>query len=143
MSDLVDKLKKKQAEQAAKRPVGSPQADKEGSRPSKTGNTPAAVDNQADDDAIEAVKKSKPGGQAGGAAAAIRAATAGSTPEATQPPVTEPDEYTVVSGDNLSAIAQKLYGDANRWRDIYNANKETIGDNPSAIRVGMVLKIPR
>ncbi|MBP7998085.1 MAG: LysM peptidoglycan-binding domain-containing protein [Chloroflexi bacterium] len=55
----------------------------------------------------------------------------------------QPTEYTVVSGDNLSAIAQNLYGDANRWRDIYEANKKTIGANPSAIRVGMVLVIPQ
>jgi nucleoid-associated protein YgaU len=54
-------------------------------------------------------------------------------------------EYTVVSGDNLSYIAKRFYGSANRedWMRIYEANREVIGDNPSLIRVGQVLKIPR
>jgi nucleoid-associated protein YgaU len=54
-------------------------------------------------------------------------------------------EHTVVSGDNLSAIAKKYYGSADRdkWMAIYEANKATIGDNPSLIRVGQVLQIPK
>jgi len=139
MSDLVDKLKKQQAEQAAKRQANSPGVNKAGTTP--------AVDNKTDDNAILGAKQGKSGGQAGKSAiaGAIQKATADSAPNVTpaQDPLTNPTEYTVVSGDNLSAIAQKHYGDANRWRDIYNANKETIGANPSAIRVGMVLKIPR
>lgn len=139
MSDLVDKLKKQQAEQAAKRQANSPVVN-------KAGTTPAA-DNKTDDDAIRGVKQGKSGGQAGKStvAEAIQKATADAAPDVTpsQDPLTNSTEYTVVSGDNLSAIAQKHYGDANRWRDIYEANKETIGANPSAIRVGMVLKIPR
>ena len=53
-------------------------------------------------------------------------------------------EHTVVSGDTLSGMAQKYYGSAARekWMAIYEANKETIGDNPSLIRVGQVLQIP-
>lgn len=53
-------------------------------------------------------------------------------------------EHTVVSGDTLSGLAKKYYGSAERekWMAIYDANKETIGDNPSAIRVGQVLQIP-
>jgi nucleoid-associated protein YgaU len=133
MSDLVDKLKKQQAEQAAKRQTNSPVVNKAGTTPT--------VDNKTDDDAILGAKQGKSGGQA------IKSALAGAgsttKAEATPPPTPEPTEYKVVSGDNLSAIAQKHYGDANRWRDIYEANKETIGANPSAIRVGMVLKIPR
>ncbi len=53
-------------------------------------------------------------------------------------------EHTVVSGDSLSALAAKYYGSGSRdnWMAIYEANKEAIGDNPSAIRVGQVLQIP-
>ena len=53
-------------------------------------------------------------------------------------------EHTVVSGDTLSGLATKYYGSGSRenWMAIYEANKETIGDNPSLIRVGQVLKIP-
>lgn len=49
--------------------------------------------------------------------------------------------YTVVAGDNLSKIAKRFYGNANRWHDIYDANRDQIS-NPDLIRVGQVLKIP-
>ena len=53
-------------------------------------------------------------------------------------------EHTVVSGDTLSGLATQYYGSGSRenWMAIYEANKEEIGDNPSLIRVGQVLKIP-
>jgi nucleoid-associated protein YgaU len=53
------------------------------------------------------------------------------------------DVYTVQSGDSLSKIAKKHYGDANAWTKIYNANKEKIGDNPDLIRPGQRFVIPR
>lgn len=49
--------------------------------------------------------------------------------------------YTVAKGDNLSKIAKRLYGDANKWRKIHEANKEII-KNPDLIQPGWVLKIP-
>lgn len=49
--------------------------------------------------------------------------------------------YTVASGDSLSKIAKKLYGNANRWHDIFNANRDQL-DNPDLIKPGQVLKIP-
>lgn len=52
-------------------------------------------------------------------------------------------EYTVKSGDSLSAIAQNFYGDASEWDKIYQANKRIIGDNPNLIQVGQTLKIPK
>lgn len=127
MSDLVDKVKQKLAEQEAKQ---------------KAEQKKPAIDNQADDEAIAASKKSKVPGKAD-LAAAMSPTTPSTSP--TTPPTepTAPTEHTVVSGDNLSLIAKQYYGDANRWREIYEANKTTIGENPSAIRVGMVLKIPR
>lgn len=53
------------------------------------------------------------------------------------------DVYTVANGDSLSKIAQKLYGDANAWTKIYDANKDKIGDNPDLIRPGQRFEIPR
>jgi nucleoid-associated protein YgaU len=53
------------------------------------------------------------------------------------------DIYTVVKGDSLSRIAKSLYGDANQWRKIYDANKTVIGNNPDLIKPGQVLNIPR
>jgi nucleoid-associated protein YgaU len=49
--------------------------------------------------------------------------------------------YTVVKGDTLSKIAQSMYGDANKWRKIYEANTDLI-TNPDVIHPGQVLKIP-
>ena len=55
---------------------------------------------------------------------------------------TKTKTYTVDSGDNLSAIAQQELGDANRWREIYDLNKDVIGNNPDLIQPGMELKLP-
>ena len=49
--------------------------------------------------------------------------------------------YTVVKGDSLSRIAQHQYGDANKWRKIYEANRDLIKD-PDLIYPGQALKIP-
>lgn len=50
--------------------------------------------------------------------------------------------YTVKSGDTLSDIAQEKLGDADRWREIYEANKDAIGDDPDLIQPGMDLELP-
>jgi len=49
------------------------------------------------------------------------------------------DSYTVKSGDTLSAIGQR-HGVA--WRDIHEANKDVIGNDPDKIRPGQKLRIP-
>ena len=49
--------------------------------------------------------------------------------------------YTVVEGDSLSGIARKLYGDASKWRMIFEANKDSI-KNPDLIHPGQTFKIP-
>jgi len=61
-------------------------------------------------------------------------------PQGTPPPPTEM-AYTVLSGDSLSKIAKKVYGDANKWRRIYEANTDQI-KNPDLIHPGQILKIP-
>lgn len=55
--------------------------------------------------------------------------------------VVEPQTYTVERGDSLSKIAKKIYGSANRWREIFEANRDQI-DNPDLIHPGQVLKLP-
>lgn len=54
-------------------------------------------------------------------------------------------EHTVAGGETLSHIALKYYNSAvrDKWMAIYEANKEVIGDNPSLVRPGQVLKIPK
>src|SRR5207237_10895857 len=51
-------------------------------------------------------------------------------------------QYTVVSGDTLSAIAQQWYSDANLWPRLYEANRNQI-TNPNLIFTGQVLRIPQ
>lgn len=49
--------------------------------------------------------------------------------------------YTVRSGDTLSRIAQQTLGDGNRWREIYELNRDVIGSNPNALKPGQVLRL--
>ena len=54
----------------------------------------------------------------------------------------EVEFYEIQSGDSLSAIAKKFYGDANRYNDIFEANKEVIG-HPDKIYPGQKIRIPQ
>jgi nucleoid-associated protein YgaU len=49
--------------------------------------------------------------------------------------------YTVKSGDTLSGIAKREYGDAGQWKRIFEANRDKI-DNPDLIHPGQELVIP-
>ena len=64
-----------------------------------------------------------------------------STAPAPSPAPAAPRTYTVAAGDSLSKIAKKLYGDANKWKRIFDANRDTV-KNPDLIHPGQVLKIP-
>ncbi|HNS50795.1 MAG TPA: LysM peptidoglycan-binding domain-containing protein [Anaerolineae bacterium] len=50
--------------------------------------------------------------------------------------------YVVKRGDTLSGIAKALYGNAGRWKEIYEANRNLIKD-PNLIKTGWKLRIPR
>ncbi|PID86838.1 MAG: peptidoglycan-binding protein [Chloroflexi bacterium] len=65
------------------------------------------------------------------------------TAKAPAAPIEVKAEHTVVAGENLSKISEKYYGTQGLYMKIYEANKDTIGDNPNIIRVGQVLKIPK
>ncbi len=49
--------------------------------------------------------------------------------------------YTVKAGDTLSKIAKNVYGNANEWDKIYQANQEIL-QSPHKIQIGQVIKIP-
>ena len=49
--------------------------------------------------------------------------------------------HTVVKGDTLSAIAKKTLGNANRYPEIFEANKPMLS-HPDKIYPGQVLRIP-
>jgi nucleoid-associated protein YgaU len=71
------------------------------------------------------------------------APTAPAKPTPTSPSAAPaaPRTYTVVAGDSLSKIAKKLYGDGNKWKRIFEANRDTVKD-PDLIHPGQVLRIP-
>jgi LysM repeat protein len=50
--------------------------------------------------------------------------------------------YTVQAGDTLSKIAKEQLGSANKYMEIFNANRDQLSD-PDKIKPGQVLKIPR
>lgn len=50
--------------------------------------------------------------------------------------------YEVQAGDYLWKIAKEQLGDANRWPEIYELNKDAIGDNPNLIAPGVQLQLP-
>jgi nucleoid-associated protein YgaU len=100
----------------------------------------------------------------GGGGSQPTAAPAGATPPAAASPVRPPlaspiaaaspsvagspspqpgeQSYTVEPGDSMLSISEQFYGDVTQWRRIYDANREVIGDNPDALKPGMVLRIP-
>jgi len=73
----------------------------------------------------------------------VRSGGSSTAPAASRPTATigSGKTYVVVTGDSLSKIAKREYGDANKWRTIYEANKDLIND-PDLIYPGQQLKIP-
>lgn len=75
----------------------------------------------------------------------VTSGSSSTAPETPAPPVLEKSDtsttYTVVSGDSLSKIAKREYGDAQKWRVIFEANRDLVKD-PDLIHPGQVLKIP-
>ena len=49
--------------------------------------------------------------------------------------------HTVESGESLSKISKHYYKDANKYMQIFNANKDQL-TNPDMIKVGQKIKIP-
>jgi nucleoid-associated protein YgaU len=95
------------------------------------------LDNLFDKDDDKEKKKADFSGVVGGSS------TTAPKPKAGAPPVTADVErtYTVVAGDTLSKIAKREYGDASKWKHIYEANKDVI-KNPDLIYPGQTFKIP-
>ena len=56
-------------------------------------------------------------------------------------PADESRYYTVVRGDTLSAISKAMYGNANQYPKIFEANKPMLS-HPDKIYPGQLLRIP-
>jgi nucleoid-associated protein YgaU len=65
----------------------------------------------------------------------------GSSTTAPATPPAAAETYTVKPGDSLSKIARHAYGDATKWRAIFDANRDQL-DDPDLIHPGQVLKLP-
>ena len=54
-----------------------------------------------------------------------------------------PETYLVQKGESLRYIAYRLYGDSARWTEIYDANRELIGEEPNNLWAGLSLIVPQ
>ena len=63
------------------------------------------------------------------------------SPSPSPSPVPVGESYTVRPGDTLSLIAERVYGDANEWRVIFEANRDQLA-SADALQVGMTIRIP-
>ena len=82
----------------------------------------------------------------------VSSGSSSTAPEARKPEINTPvtptsatpaaTEYEIRSGDSLSAIAKRFYGDATQWRKIYDANRDVLGDDPDKIYPGQKITIP-
>jgi len=59
----------------------------------------------------------------------------------TRQPTTPTQIHVVQSGDSLSKIAEKYYGDASLYTKIFEANRDVLSD-PNKIKPGQKLRIP-
>ena len=66
---------------------------------------------------------------------------AGVADDMQSPPEPEGTYHMVVSGDTLSAISKKVYGNANLYNQIFEANRPMLS-SPDKIYPGQVLRIP-
>jgi LysM repeat protein len=64
-----------------------------------------------------------------------------STTAAATPPASPARKHRVAAGDTLASIAFEYYGSVERWREIYTANSELLGDN-RPLSAGMELVVP-
>jgi nucleoid-associated protein YgaU len=69
------------------------------------------------------------------------AAAQGAKQSASQTAAPSENLYTVGRGDTLSAIARNYYKDANKYPQIFEANKAMLED-PNKIYPGQVLRVP-
>lgn len=65
------------------------------------------------------------------------------TATAAAAPAVKPHFYTIQKGDSLSVIAKRQYGDANKWQQLYEANRAVIGSDPDKIYPGQQIRVPQ
>ena len=63
------------------------------------------------------------------------------SPSPSPSPAAAGQTYVVGTGDTLSSVADRFYGDATLWRTIFEANRDIL-TGPDALQVGMRIRIP-
>ncbi len=79
------------------------------------------------------------------AASAVSTAVAGAATTVAQELKAEAapvKKHVVKKGESLSLIAKQYTGDVKKWKELYEKNKEVVGNNPDLIQPGMELIIP-
>ena len=71
----------------------------------------------------------------------LKARAAGEDAKSVSVPAAKSGQYTVGTGDTLSYLALKYYGDQYKWEKIYEANKQTM-KTPHSLYVGQKIIIP-
>src|SRR3712207_3340275 len=61
---------------------------------------------------------------------------------APEQPATGMPSYVTSEGDTLRSVAERVYGDAEQWQVLYDANRNLIGDDPDPLRAETTLQIP-
>jgi len=51
--------------------------------------------------------------------------------------------YRVKSGDSFYGVARDVLGDATRWQELFELNKDVVGGDPKRLQVGQVIKLPQ
>lgn len=62
-------------------------------------------------------------------------------PALTTPAPVAPDTYEIASGDSLYVISQKVYGTPKHWKEIFEANRDTL-EAEDRLVVGKKIRIP-
>ena len=138
--DKVEQATARQAESNGPAP-SAPPPPPAASEPSISpmGEATAQVDTVGAEAAGAAETAAAEAAAAEAAAAEAAAAEAAAAQAASAP---QPVTYTVVSGDTLSGIAQRFYGDASAYMRIFEANRDKLND-PNLIHPGQELVIPQ
>ena len=71
----------------------------------------------------------------------LKTRAAGEEAKSVSVPATKSGQYTVETGDTLSYLALKYYGDQYKWEKIYEANKQAM-KSPHSLYVGQKIIIP-
>ncbi len=89
--------------------------------------------------AVTAMKSHAPAWRSGGPPPPWPAAPTSSAPQ----PSGAVRTYTVAQGDSLFSIARRQLGKASRWAEIYDLNRDALGQNFSDLPPGTRLVLPR